>query len=139
MSEPSLTKYAYAREILGSLGKHRVESVLALTLVVTLGAVFLSIGGGLTLAGALLPLLITMILLQFVVASWRVYRTQRIVLTTKRCLADLDAFDRAQAEQNLRTYDRDRQERREQGYEANLKRLDANIAALTARLRGVQS
>lgn len=136
MSRPSVTKSAYVRELLGSVRKHRLESVLALIFVITLAVLFLSTGGGLALVGSLLPLLMAMILFQFVVASWRVYRTQQLGSTTNQYLADLDAFDRAQSEQSLRTHYHHREQRQEQRYEANLRKLDKNIATLTARLRG---
>jgi hypothetical protein len=125
----------YVSLLFASTGKHLGEPALVLLIAVTISVMYVGTG----LKPPLLPLLMAMILLQFVVASWRVYRTQQIVITTKQSLADLDAFDRAQSEQSLRTHYHHREQRQEQRYEANLKRLDANIAALTARLRGNHS
>ena len=112
-------------------------SVVVGVLMIAVTISVLYVGAG--LKPPLLPLLVAMILLQFVVGSWRVYRTQQIVITTKQSLADLDAFDRAQLEQSLRAHDHRREQRQEQRYEANLKRLDAHIAALTARMQGNHS
>ncbi len=125
----------YMGQLFVSMGKHLGEPALVLLIAVTISVMYVGAG----LKPPLLPLLMAVILLQFVVASWRVYRTQQIVITTKQSLADLDACDRAQSEQSLRTHYHHREQRQEQRYEANLKRLDANIAALTARLRGDHS
>ncbi len=136
MSEPSVTKSGYVRQILGSFGNHRREAVMALVFVITLTVIYLWIGGGPALVGSLLPLVMAMIMLQFMVASWRVYRNQQNSITAKLSVVDLDAFDRAKSEQGLRTHYDHREQRLEQRYEANLKRLDKSIEALTARLGG---
>lgn len=151
MNELSVTKFGYLRQIFGSIRKHRGEPALALVCVLTISVVYFWAGARLHLrasdvthdlaiglVGSLLPLVVAVILLQFAVAAWRVYRNQQIAIITKQTLLDLDEFDRAQSEQNLRTHYGHREERLQQRYEAQVKTLNENVAALTTRLRGGQ-
>lgn len=150
MNDPSVTKFGYVRQIFGSLRKHRGEPALVLICVITISVVYLWAAARLHLrasdlthdlaiglVGSLLPLVATMLLLQFVVAAWRVYRNQQIAIATKQTLLDLDEFDREESEQKLRAHYVHCEERIQQRYEAQVKTLTENIAALTTRLRSI--
>jgi len=149
MDERSVTKLGYVGKILGSIRRHRGEPVLVLIWLLTISVVYVWAGVSLHLRtsditrelavgviGSLLPLVAVMILLQFAVAAWRLYRNQQIALATKQTLLDLNAFDRAESEQDLPVHYVRREERLHGRYEADVTRLKENIAALTRGFRG---
>jgi hypothetical protein len=144
MHESSVTKSGYLRQIFGSIRKHRGEPILAMVCLIAIAVVYIWAGATLHLQasdatpnsaigliGSLLPFVMAFVLLQFAVAAWRLYRNQQISITTKQTLLDLDEVDRAQSEQNLRAHYANREQRLEQRYEAQVKRLNDNIVALT--------
>lgn len=151
MNERSVMKFGYARQILGSIRRHRGEPLLVLVCLVTISIVYVWAAASLQLrvtditreltigvVASLLPLIAVMLVLQFAVASWRLYRNQQIALATKQTLLDLNEFDRAESEHKLQAH-RVKQEEGLQGrYETDVTRLEENIAALTVGLRGGQ-
>jgi hypothetical protein len=151
MNERSVMKFGYVRQILGSIRKHRGEPALVLVCLITISIVYVWAATSLQLrvsditrelaigvVGSLLPLVAMMLVLQFAVASWRLYRNQQIALATKQTLLDLNAFDRAESEHKLQAYHVKQVEGLQGRYESDLTRLEANIAALTRGLRGGQ-
>ena len=149
MNERSVMKFGYVRQILGSIRKHRGEPALLLVCLITISLVYAWAAASLQLrvtditrelaigvVGSLLPLIAVMIVLQFAVASWRLYRNQQIALATKQTLLDLNEFDRAESEHKLQAQHVKREEGLEGRYEADVTRLEENIAALTRGLRG---
>lgn len=151
MNERSVMKFGYVRQILGSIRKHRGEPALVLVCLVTSGIVYFWAGTSLHLrgsditrelaigvVGSLLTLVAVMLVLQFAVASWRLYRNQEIALATKQTLLDLNEFDRAESEQKLQARSVKREGRLQGRYESDVTRLKENIAALTRGLRGGQ-
>lgn len=115
----SVTRSGYIGQIFGSMRKHRWESALVLAFII------IYIFAGSFRTTVLLPVVVALLMLQLTVASWRVYRTQQIVIGTKQTLIDLDDLDRAESEQRLRAHYVHREEK-----------LTEKISALTARLRG---
>jgi hypothetical protein len=149
MNERSVMKFGYVRQILGSIRKHRGEPALVLVCLITISIVYVWAAASLQLRvtditrefaigvfGSLLPLFAVMLVLQFAVASWRLYRNQQIALATKQTLLDLNEFDRAESEHKLRAHHVKREEGLQGRFEADVTRLEENIAALTRRLRG---
>lgn len=151
MNERSLMKFGYVRQILGSIRKHRGEPALLLICLITISLVYVWAAASLQLrvtditrelaigvAGSLLPLIAVMLVLQFAVASWRLYRNQQVALATKQTLLDLNEFDRAESEHKLQAHHVKREEGLRGRYEADVTRLEENIMALTRGLRGGQ-
>ena len=151
MNERSVMKFGYVRQILGSIRKHRGEPALLLVCLITISLVYVWAAASLQLrvtditpelaigvVGSLLPLIAVVLVLQFAVASWRLYRNQQIALATKQTLLDLNEFDRAESEHKLQAHHMKREEGLQGRYEADVTRLEENIAALTRGLRGGQ-
>ena len=151
MNERSVMKFGYVRQILGSIRKHRGEPALLLVCLITISIVYVWAAASLQLritdvtrelaigvVASLLPLIAVILVLQFAVASWRLYRNQQIVLATKQTLLDLNEFDRAESEHKLQAQQVKREEGLQGRYEADVTRLEENIAALTRGLRGGQ-
>jgi len=151
MNERSVMKFGYVRQILGSIRKHRGEPALLLACLITISIVYVWAAASLQLratditrelvigvVGSLLPLIAVILVLQFAVASWRLYRNQQIALATKQTLLDLNEFDRAESEHKLQAQQVKREEGLQGRYEADVTRLEENIAALTRGLRGGQ-
>ena len=149
MNERSVMKFGYVRQILGSIRKHRGEPALLMVCLITIGIVYVWAAASLQLRvtditrelaigviGSLLPLIAVMLVLQLTVASWRLYRNQQISLATKQMLLDLNEFDRAASEHKLQAHFGKREEVLQGRYEADVTRLEENIAALTRGLKG---
>jgi hypothetical protein len=112
------------------MGKHLGEPALALVVVATIGIMYIGAGSRLPV----LPLIVGIIVFQFGVASWRLYRRQQVSMATKQGLLDLDEVDRVECEQNLRAHYEHREERLNQRHEAYVKRLVEDIAGLSREL-----
>ncbi len=112
------------------MGKHLGEPALALVVIMTIWVMYVGTGAKLPL----LPLIVGIIVFQFGVASWRLYRRQQVSIATKQGLLDLDEVDRVESEQNLRAHYEHREERLNQRHEAHVKRLVEDIAGLTREL-----
>jgi len=112
------------------MGKHLGEPALAILAVVTIGILYIGTGSRLPV----LPLIVGIIVFQFSVASWRLYRRQQVSMATKQGLLDLDEVDRVESEQNLRAQYEHRQERLNQRHETYVKRLVEDIAGLSREL-----
>jgi len=151
MNERSVMKFGYVRQILGSIRKHRGEPALLLVCLITISIVYVWAAASLQLritdvtrelaigvVASLLPLIAVILVLQFAVASWRLYRNQQIALATKQTLLDLNEFDRAESEHKLQAQQVKREEVLQGRYETDVTRLEENIAALTRGLRGWQ-
>jgi hypothetical protein len=112
------------------MGKHLGEAALTLLVVLTISIMYIGAGSRLPV----LPLIMGVIVFQFSVASWRLYRRQQVSIATKQGLLDLDEVDRVESEQNLRAHYEHRQERLNQRHEAYVQRLVEDIAGLTREL-----
>lgn len=114
----------YAGQLFTSMGKHLGEAALVLLIATTVGVLY--VGAGLKLP--VLQLVLAMIVFQFAIASWRLFRTQQISIATTRSLRNLDDFERVKSEQQLRAHYEHREQRLEQSHQAPVKRLADNIA-----------
>ena len=104
----------YLGQLFVSMGKHLGELALALVIVATISIMYTGNWSKLPLV----PLIVGIIVFQFSVASWRVYRRQQVSLATKQGLLDLDEVDRVEFESNLRAQHAHREERLNQRREA---------------------
>ena len=120
----------YLGQLFASIGKHLGEPALALLVVATIGIMYIGTGSRLPV----LPLIVGIIVFQFGVASWRLYRRQQVSMATKQGLLDLDEVDRVESEQTLRAHYEHRQERLNQRHETYVKRLVEDIAGLSREL-----
>ncbi len=112
------------------MGKHLGEPALALLIAMTVGVLY--VGAGLKLP--LLPLVLAIVVFQFGVASWRLYRRQQISIATTRSLRNLDAFDRVKSEQRLTAQYEHRERRLEQWHDAQVRRLIDDVADVSRQL-----
>jgi len=124
----------YSGQLLQSMSKHLGEAALALLIAITVGVLFA--GAGLNLP--VLPLVLAIVVFQLGVASWRVYSTQRLSITTTRSLRNLDEFERVQSEEHLRARYAHRERRLEQWHHAHVKRLIEDVAEVSRQLTQMQ-
>ena len=124
----------YVGQLIVSMGRHLGEAALALLIAVTVGILYA--GAGLSLP--VLQLVLAIVVFQFGVASWRLYRTQQVSIATTRSLRNLDDFDRVKSEQRLRAHYEHRERRLEQWHSAQVKRLIDNVADISRELTQMQ-
>ena len=124
----------YFGKLVASMGKHLGEPALALVVVASFSILYIGSASRLPL----LSLIAGMIVFQFAMASWRLYRTQQISIAAKQTRLDLDEVDRVENEQHLRAHYEHREKRLEQRHVAYVKRLAEDIAGLSRELVEMQ-
>jgi len=120
----------YIVQLMTLMGKQLGETALALLIAVTVG-VLLS-GAGLNVP--VLQLVLAIVVFQFGVASWRLYRTQQVSIATARSLRNLDDLERVKSEQRLKAHYEHRERRLEQWHTAQVKRLVDDVADVSRQL-----
>ena len=125
----------YVVQLFASMGRHAGEAALAILIAGTVAVSYLGAG----LNPPALQLVLAVVVLEFSIASWRLYRTQQVSIATTRSLRDLDALDRANTEQRLRAHYEQRERRLEQWHTAQIKRLSDDLADVSRELVRVQA
>ncbi|HLJ74913.1 MAG TPA: hypothetical protein VKU62_10035 [Thermoanaerobaculia bacterium] len=124
----------YMGQLIISMGRHLEEAALVLLVAVTVGAFYVRAG----MSPPVLQLVLAIVVFQFGVASWRLYRTQQVSIATTRSLRNLDEFDRVNSEQRLRAHYEHRERRLEQWHNAHVKRLIDNVSDVSRELTHMQ-
>lgn len=140
-NESSVTPLSYLREILASSWRHNGELVVAAVCVVGVGLAALLTRSLLNLRAfgpgevlfLFLPPLGAVLMFEAAVAGWRLHRRQQVALATTRSLLELNAADRDDLEQQLRSRYRRREARIHQMHAARVERLSDEIATLHHR------
>jgi hypothetical protein len=130
------TPATYLRELMAISWSHRGELTAAVTLAVAVAVATLGVRSQLDLPRLLLvlvPAVVAVLLLETAAAAWRLHRRQEVSLATRQSLLDLNAADRAELEQRLRSRYQRRERRIGERNEARIERLNSEIAALSAR------
>ena len=120
----------YVNQLLAAMGRHVGEVAVAILIAGTVGVLY-------DVAGLNVPvmqLVLAIVIFQFGVASWRLYRTQQVSLATTRNLRNLDTLERVQSEQRIRTHYEHRERRLEQWHTAQVKRLIDDVAVVSQEL-----
>jgi len=124
----------YAGQLMISMGRHLEEAALVLLIAVSVGAFYI----GAALSPPVLQLVLAIVVFQFSVASWRLFRSQQVSIATTRSLRNLDESDRVNSEQRLRAHYEHRERRLEQWHNAQVKRLVDNAADMSRELTQMQ-
>ena len=120
----------YLTQLITSMAKHLGEPALAILIAATVGVLYFASG----LKLPVLSLVMAVVVFQFGVASWRLYRAQQVSIATTRNLRNLDELERAQSEQRLKAHYEHRERRLEQWHTAQVKRLINDVADVSRQL-----
>jgi hypothetical protein len=77
----------YASHLIVSMWQHIGEAALVILIAFTVAAFYVSAG----LTPPVLQLVLAVVLFEFGIASWRLYRTQQVSIATARSLRNIDS------------------------------------------------